>query len=119
MTAAASLQPVPSPPPRPDLAVVQPAADPDQAQLAVERRMLYAALLGMAVGALVCIVLWGGVVLLALAGSGEPLTGPLLMAALVGAFAGLFFGGWVGTMYGAHLLEEHERATRPRVANVD
>ena len=99
--------------PEPVLAAVPDRSD--AAQTAVEHRMLRAALIGMAVGAVVCVLLWDLVVLLALAGSGEPLLGPLLMGAVVGVFAGIFFGGWAGTLYGAHLLEAHERATRPRV----
>ena len=77
--------------------------------------MLRAALVGMAIGAVVCVVLWDLMVLIALAGSGEPLGPPLLMGVVVGVFAGIFIGGWAGMLYGAHLLEEHERATRPPV----
>ena len=77
--------------------------------------MFRAVLVGMAIGTVVCVVLWDLVVLIALAGSGEPLAGPLLMGGLVGMFAGVFFGGWAGTLYGAHLLEAHEHATRPRM----
>ena len=97
---------------------MEPAVDADAAQLAVEHRMLKSVLVGMAIGIAICVVLWDLVVLIALTGSGEPLMGPLLMGALVGVFAGVFFGGWAGTLYGAHLLEEHERATRPHASKI-
>jgi hypothetical protein len=113
MAAATSPVPRPEPPAAPQLRLAAPAPEAEAAQLAVERRMLRAALVGMAVGALVCIVLWDLVVLVALAGSGEPLGPPLLMGVVVGVFAGVFFGGWAGMLYGAHLLEEHERHARP------
>ena len=113
MASIAPLEQPSSTPPRPNLALVQPVADPDVEQLAVEHRMVHAVLVGMAIGVAVCVMLWGLVVLAALAGSGEPLLGPLLMGAAVGVFAGIFFGGWAGTLYGSHLLEVHERATEP------
>ena len=104
---------VPDARPQSVLRLVESKADALEAQNQVERRMLRAALVGMAIGSVVCVVLWDLVVLMGLAGSGEPLGGPLLMGIVVGVFAGVFFGGWAGMLYGAHLLEEHERKTRP------
>jgi hypothetical protein len=115
MAAAISPLEEAAPTPVPRIEVVARPDDADAAQTAVEHHMFRAVLVGMAIGSLVCVALWELTVFVALVPTGQPLMGPMLMAAVVGVFAGVFFGGWAGTLYGAHLLEEHEKTTRPRV----
>jgi hypothetical protein len=82
------------------------------AQVAAEGRFARTVLCGILIGMAVCAVLWVGLVVIALAGSGEPLEPVLWMAAGVGLFAGVFFGGWAVSMVGARALERHEHEAR-------
>jgi len=76
-----------------------------------ERSMWRSAAIGMAVGVPVCAVLWMGIVALAMVVTGAHLSwwAAMGMAAVVGAFAGSFFGGWAGITLNAEQLEEAER----------
>jgi hypothetical protein len=85
------------------------AGDHEAAQLAAERSVARAALIGAAIGMVICAGLWTVLVWVALAGSDTELGGALWMGAAVGVFAGIFFGGWVGTMVGAGHLDEVEQ----------
>jgi hypothetical protein len=96
--------------------VPAPAHDADAAQVAAEVRFARTVLIGMLIGMAVCAVIWVGLVVLALAGSGEHLGPVLWMAAGIGAFAGVFFGGWAGSMVGARALERHELDERRSAA---
>jgi len=82
--------------------------DADAVQVAAEVKFARTVLVGVLIGMAVCAVLWVGLVVIALAGSGEPLGPVLWMAAGVGLFAGIFFGGWAGSMVGARALEKLE-----------
>jgi hypothetical protein len=85
------------------------ADDHEAAQLAAERSLARAALIGAGIGIVICAGMWAVLVWVALAGSGTALGPALWMGAAVGVFAGIFFGGWVGTMVGAHHLDDVER----------
>jgi hypothetical protein len=88
----------------------------DAAQVAAETKFARTVLIGVLIGMAVCAVIWVGLVLLALAGSGESLGPVLWMAAGIGIFAGVFFGGWAGSMVGARALERHEQHERRSAA---
>ena len=94
-------------------------ADADAAQVAAEVRFARTVLIGVLIGMAVCAVLWVGLVALALAGSGERLGPMLLVAAGIGLFAGVFFGGCAGSMIGARALERHEQQERHSAAHHD
>jgi hypothetical protein len=81
----------------------------DEGQVVAEVRFARTVLIGVLIGMAVCAVLWIGLVLLALAGSGERLGPMLWVGAGIGMFAGVFFGGSAGSMIGARALERHEQ----------
>jgi hypothetical protein len=58
----------------------------------------------MVLGAL----LWVGIVVIAIAGSGTPLGPWVAMGAAVGVFGGVFGGSWAGVMTGLGQLERTE-----------
>jgi len=74
-------------------------------------------IVGAIVGALVLAPAWAGLVLLALRNSGTALWPAALMGAGVGVIAGVFMGGWAGTLVGSTTLEEFEHETRPPMPN--
>jgi hypothetical protein len=113
MTATA---PLPDIAPEPETTARDPALSPvgeDAAQVAVERVVFRSTLAGMGIGALICAVLWIGIVVVALVGKDEPLGPMLVVGAACGMFAGLFLGGWAGSLVGAAKLEHHEHRTLP------
>jgi hypothetical protein len=83
-------------------------ADREIAQHAVERSFFRAILIGIVVAIPICIGIWMGVIALGIAGSDQDLGEALGMAAVVGVFAAVFFGGWAGTVAKAHALDELE-----------
>jgi len=99
---------------RPTLAVV--AADAKTAGTlqaharAAEQRLAHAAIRGMLIGMPACAVVWIAIVGLGLAiGSADWDVLPAFgTAAVVGMFAGAFFGGWAGVTLTAHALDEAE-----------
>jgi hypothetical protein len=90
-----------------------PDVDVELAQLGVERTLARDAMVGALIGAVIGAGVWALIVLIALAGSDVRLGPWLLMGAGCGVFAGLFLGGWAGTMVGVGRLEAHEHATLP------
>jgi hypothetical protein len=83
-------------------------------ELAAERQLWRSLMWGMAIAVPVCIVIWMGLVALAV-GPKDPADWAawLGMGAVVGIFAGAFFGGWAAFTAKAHLLDEvDERAAR-------
>jgi len=113
----------PEAPGPPALAAVENAAEhavatagvPD-AVLRAERSLWRSAGIGVAIAVPVCAVVWMGLVALALAiaDTGVPVLPALGMAAVVGAFAGTFFGGWAGVTLKAEELEAAERQSHRR-----
>jgi hypothetical protein len=81
-----------------------------------ERALWRAAGVGVAIAVPACALLWVGLVALALAAAdpGWPYLPALGMAACVGAFAGMFFGGWAGVTLKAEELEVAERESHRR-----
>jgi hypothetical protein len=69
--------------------------------------------IGAVIGALVLAPIWAGLVLFALRNSDTARLGPALMAAGVGVVAGMFMGGWAGTLLGSETLDHYERETLP------
>jgi hypothetical protein len=82
---------------------------------AAEHELLVATVKASLVAVPICVVIWLGLVALALAiaGSGNFVV-VLPMAGGIGIVAGVFFGGWAAFLAKAHLLDEVDRdATRP------
>jgi hypothetical protein len=98
----------------PALVEVSGDGDLDAMQVEAEHTFWRDAVVGAAVGMVVCAGLWMIIVAVALAGAGWELGPPLAMAAAVGVFAGAFLGGWVGVMAGVARLEDAERAIQAR-----
>ena len=74
--------------------------------LAAERSLWRAAIWGTVIATPICIVIWMLIVVLAVGGD-DPAWGAYLgIAAIVGALAGVFFGGWAAFIVKAHLLDE-------------
>ena len=71
------------------------------------------AILGAIIGVIVCVPLWVGLVLIALRDANTALLPLAAMAAGVGVLAGIFVGGWAGTLVGSTTLEQFEREHRP------
>jgi hypothetical protein len=67
--------------------------------------------IGMGIGALAGAALWMLIVVVALAGSGAPMGPMLAVGAGCGVMAGIFLGGWAGTLVGSGMLEDAEHAT--------
>ena len=90
----------------------------DRAQLAAEVSLFRRAVIGAAIGAVLCAAIWVGLVAIAIVGNGTPLVSTLAMAAGCGVFAGIFLGGCAGALAGSHALEqvEHERMHAARHA---
>lgn len=102
-----------TPSPRPTL--VRHSADRGhEAEVRAERAVFRDATIGAVIGALVCAPLWAAMVWLALRNSDQALLPPLAMATGVGVLAGVFAGGWAGTLIGANALEKFERENRPK-----
>jgi hypothetical protein len=72
-----------------------------------------AAVIGVLVGMPVCALVWTGLVALAVVVSGAHLDWgvTIIMSVVVGSFAGVFFGGWVGVTIAAENLEDAEKAS--------
>ena len=90
--------------------------DPEALEVATakaEHSVLHDGVVGAIIGAIVLAPTWALLVLLALRNSGTALTPPALMAAGVGVIAGVFMGGWAGTLVGSQKLEHFEHETRP------
>jgi hypothetical protein len=70
------------------------------------------AIIGVLIGMPVCAVIWTGLVALAVEIAGAHLDWgvAIIMSVIVGCFAGVFFGGWVGVTVAADRLEEAEKA---------
>jgi len=71
------------------------------------------AVIGVLIGMPVCVVIWTGIVALAMTITGADLDWGvmLIMSVIVGCFAGVFFGGWAGVTVAAEKLEAAENAT--------
>jgi hypothetical protein len=101
------------PSPRPTL--VPPVADDGHAaELRAEHAVFRDAAIGAVIGAIVCAPIWAAMVWLALRNSDQALLPPIAMATGVGILAGVFAGGWAGTLVGAKTLEKFERENRPK-----
>ena len=85
----------------------------DEEQASVERTIVRSAIIGGAIGAVVCAGIWILIVVLAVSGT-DGVGGMLLVGAACGVFAGLFLGGSAGTLIGASHLEHHEHEVRAR-----
>ena len=114
---SSTLEPAPTAPRRAPLAADSAGSpvppDDEVRQRRVEGRAFRATFLGMAIGAVVCALLWCGLMLVAMSGA-APSRGPmLLVGAGCGLFAGIFLGGWAGSLVGAGRLEHHEHETLP------
>jgi hypothetical protein len=81
---------------------------------AAERDMLLAVVKASLVAVPICVVIWLGLVTiaLALAHSGNFVVA-LPMAGGVGVVAGVFFGAWAAFLANAHTLDELDRPERP------
>jgi hypothetical protein len=66
------------------------------------------AIIGVCVGMVVGAAIWAFLVFLALVGTDWDLGPTMVMGALVGVFAGAFYGGWAGVVAGSGRLEHAE-----------
>ena len=87
--------------------------DVPQALVEAESSFWRSAVIGVLIGMPVCVVIWTGIVALAMTITGANLDWGvmLIMSVIVGCFAGVFFGGWAGVTVAAEKLEEAENAT--------
>ena len=106
--------PKPAATPRPTLVPRPPDADEEAAMMQAEHAVFRDAAIGAVIGAIVCAPIWAGMVWLALRNSGQALLPAMAMAAGIGILAGVFAGGWAGTLVGGHALETFEREHRPK-----
>jgi uncharacterized membrane protein YcjF (UPF0283 family) len=81
--------------------------------LRAESSFWRSAIIGVLIGMPVCVVIWTGLVALAMTITGSNLDWGvmLIMSVIVGCFAGVFFGGWAGVTLAAEKLEEAENAS--------
>ena len=80
---------------------------------AAESNFWRSAIIGVLIGMPVCVVIWTGLVALAMTITGANLDWGvmIIMSVVVGCFAGVFFGGWAGVTIAAEKLEEAENAS--------
>ena len=88
-----------------------PYDDPHRETLEAERSLWHAVIVWTLVAIPICIVIWCGLITLAV-GTKDPQWGAWLgIGVRVGAFAGAFFGGWAAFTAKSHLLDDvDERA---------
>ncbi len=81
--------------------------------LKAESSFWRSAIIGVLIGMPVCVVIWTGLVALAMTITGADLDWGvmIIMSIIVGCFAGVFFGGWAGVTIAAEKLEEAENAS--------
>jgi hypothetical protein len=81
--------------------------------MAAEESFWRHAIIGVLIGMPVCSIIWMGIVALAMTITGANLDWgvAMIMAVIVGCFAGIFFGGWAGVTLSAEKLEELESHT--------
>jgi hypothetical protein len=87
----------------------------DERTARVEKGVFRDALVGALVGALVLAPTWAAMMWLAIHNAGTALGPPVATASGIGVFAGVFMGGWAGTLVGGTKLEHFEHETRPKV----
>ena len=87
----------------------------EAARARAEHAVFHDGVVGALFGVLILAPTWAALVLLALRDSGTALLPPALMAAGVGVIAGLFMGGWAGTLVGSRTLEHFEHEIRPPI----
>ena len=97
----------------PETEAVPAAPSGGDRQLGVERSVFRYAIAGSLIGAVVCAGIWSVLMAVALAGDRTNFGPMLLVGAGCGVFAGIFLGGWAGTLAGAARLEHHEHEILP------
>lgn len=82
-------------------------------QQEAENRLARSGFIGAVIGAVLGALVWMGLVALSLliADTGIDTVPMLAMGAGVGVFAGVFYGGWAGTLYGNTAIERAEAAS--------
>jgi hypothetical protein len=83
-------------------------------ELEAEHGLARAIVIGVVIATPVCIVIWVGLIALAVSGTGAALLGPLAMAAGIGVLTGLLFGTWAGFVAKTHTFEEFDRKANLR-----
>ena len=104
--------PTPQHSPRPQ--IVPPVVIDHDAEMRAEHAVFRDTAIGALIGALVLAPIYAALVGIALRNTGTSLVPVMLMAAGVGVLAGVFIGGWAGTLVGAHTLEQFEHDSRPK-----
>ncbi len=111
MTATAEAEPT-APAPAPPTTVVP---EPHYAEeVSAERTFVRSAMIGALIGAAVCAGIWIAIVAIATTNNGIKSWPLLLMGAGCGIFAGLFLGGWAGSMVGSQALEHAHHDSLPK-----
>jgi hypothetical protein len=79
-------------------------------QLAAERSLWHTMFMSLFIAIPVCIVIWLGIVVLAIGGHSDVSWGLwLAIGAIIGVIAGVFFGGLFTFVTKSHLLDEADR----------
>jgi hypothetical protein len=95
-------------------------ADSDLAEeLEVEHGLVRAIIIGTLIATPVSIVVWMGLVALAVRDTGAEMAAPLAMAAGIGVLTGLLFGAWGGFVSKTHTFEELDRLGNARRRSAD
>ena len=98
--------------PRPT-ATSAPEPEPTDAELAreldVEHGLVRAIVIGTLIATPICVIVWMGLIALAVSAAGAALAGPLAMGAGIGVLSGLLFGTWGGFVSKTHTFEELDR----------
>lgn len=90
---------------------VVPFDDAIQETLAAEKSLWRSVVIWTIVAIPICIVIWIGLIALAVGGKDPDWGAWIGIGIIVGAFAGAFFGGWAAFTAKSHLLDEvDERA---------
>jgi hypothetical protein len=74
---------------------------------AAEQKLVVSVAKATAIAIPICIVIWMGIVILALSVADYPgsWASTIAIGGVVGVLAGVFFGGWAGVLTAAHALD--------------
>jgi hypothetical protein len=84
------------------------------AELAAEHGLVRAIVIGTLIATPLCILVWMGLIALALSGTDSELAGPLAMGAGIGVLTGLLFGSLAGFVSKTHTFDELDRQCNRR-----
>jgi hypothetical protein len=83
-------------------------------ELEAEHGLARAIIIGTLIATPICVVVWMGLIALAVSGTGTGLAAPLAMGAGIGVLTGALFGTWAGFVSKTHTFEEFDRQCNAR-----